>query len=73
MDGLTAHKKIEKLAISDVIKAFLVNLNPLKQDFNNSDLMELFDPANSKQKICFALSGNYRTLLDISDLCQFNH
>jgi len=30
MDGVIESKKIEQLKVNDVIKAFLVNLNPLK-------------------------------------------
>ena len=55
--------------MNEVIKAFLINLNHNKKaDFSNDDLMQFLDREQINQKICFAIKGQRRELLDIKDL-----
>ena len=54
-----------------MIKAFLINLNHNKKaDFSNDDLMQFMDKDQIHQKICFAIKGSKRELLDINDLLE---
>ena len=67
--GHIQSKEISQITINEVIKAFLINLNHNKKtDFNNDDLMLFLDKQQIGQKICFAIKGQKRELLDIKDL-----
>lgn len=63
-------KNIQKTQISDVIRAFLVNLSNEEEknyDFTNDDLMRFLEKHNN-EKICFVIVGSKRVLLSIQEL-----
>ena len=69
--GKIQSKEISQITVNEVIKAFLINLNHNKKaDFNNDDLMQFLDRDQIDQKICFAIKGQKRELLDINDLLE---
>jgi len=62
------YKDIESISVSDVVRAFLVNLNIGKKrfEYNNDDLMN-FIQHNKLEKIAVAIVNNKRHFLDITD------
>ena len=71
--GKIQSKEISQITVNEVIKAFLINLNQNKKtDFSNDDLMQFLDKDQIDQKICFAIKGQKRELLDIKDLLDLH-
>ena len=59
LQGTVQSKNIKEISISDVIKAFLVNMNPSKKgEFTNNDLVEFLGSNQCKDNICFGLQGS---------------
>ena len=66
IQGLVQSKNIREISISDVIKAFLVNMKPEKKyEFTNEDLLDFLSSDSSKDSICFGLYGTTRFFLNI--------
>ena len=67
--GRIQFKEISSISVNEVIKAFLINLDRnKKQEFENDDLLKFLERESAEQKICFAIKGSRRELLDINDL-----
>ena len=48
MEGRTCSKSLTEISINEVIKAFLINLNPVKKnEFNNDDLVSMLEKEKS--------------------------
>jgi hypothetical protein len=62
------YKDIKSISITDVIRAFFVNLNIGKNrfEYSNDDLMDFIE-SNKLQKIAVAILKNKRFFLDITD------
>jgi hypothetical protein len=72
--GRVQFKDIGSITVSDVIRAFLVNLNENKKnEFSNQDLIEFLSSEVANHKICFALIDGKRHFLKIQNLCDIKN
>jgi len=68
------YKSIDTVSISDVIRAFFVNLNMGRKsyEYSNEDLMN-FIAKNKLEKIAVAIKHNKRQFLDITDFSDIKN